>query len=78
MDYEKLVKGILIEQAECSNIKESDTWLDLGLDSLDIIECVIALEEELKFEIPDDIVVKYSDLNVSAFWQLIQMIAESK
>ncbi len=53
--FEK-VKGIIVEQlgvAETSVTMEASFIDDLGADSLDIVELVMALEEEFDMEIPD-------------------------
>ena len=53
--FEK-VKGIIVEQlgvAEASVTLEASFIDDLGADSLDIVELVMALEEEFDIEIPD-------------------------
>ena len=53
--FEK-VKGIIVEQlgvAETSVTMEASFIDDLGGDSLDIGELVLALEEEFDMEIPD-------------------------
>jgi len=53
--FEK-VKDIIIEQlgvAENSVTLESSFIDDLGADSLDIVELIMALEEEFDLEIPD-------------------------
>ena len=50
------VKGIIVEQlgvAEASVTMEASFIDDLGADSLDIVELVMALEEEFDIEIPD-------------------------
>ena len=50
------VKAIIVEQlgvAEASVEMESSFIDDLGADSLDIVELVMALEEEFDMEIPD-------------------------
>ena len=54
-DFEK-VKEIIVEQlgvAEASVTMEASFIDDLGADSLDIVELVMALEEEFDIEIPD-------------------------
>jgi len=51
------VKGIIIDQlgAEDSEVTMEASFVDdLGADSLDIVELVMALEEEFDIEIPDD------------------------
>ena len=52
------VKGIVAEQldVEAEKIKaESSFTDDLGADSLDTVELVMALEEEFDLEIPDEV-----------------------
>ena len=54
--FEK-VKDIIIEQlgvAETAVTMEASFIDDLGADSLDVVELVMALEEEFDTEIPDD------------------------
>ena len=53
--FEK-VKGIIVEQlgvTEDTVTMEASFIDDLGADSLDIVELVMALEEEIDIEIPD-------------------------
>ena len=53
--FEK-VKNIIVEQlgaSESSITLESSFIDDLGADSLDIVELIMALEEEFDIEIPD-------------------------
>ena len=53
--FEK-VKGIIVEQlgvTEDTVTMEASFIDDLGADSLDIVELVMALEEEFDIEIPD-------------------------
>ena len=50
------VKGIIVEQlgvAENAVTLEASFIDDLGADSLDIVELIMALEEEFDMEIPD-------------------------
>ena len=54
--FEK-VKKIIVEQlgvAERSVTMEASFIDDLGADSLDIVELIMALEEEFDMEIPDE------------------------
>ena len=54
--FEK-VKKIIVEQlgvAETSVTMEASFVDDLGADSLDIVELIMALEEEFDMEIPDE------------------------
>ena len=51
------VKAIIVEQlgvADTAVTMEASFIDDLGADSLDIVELVMALEEEFKCEIPDE------------------------
>ncbi len=53
--FEK-VKGTIVEQlgvAETAVTLEASFIDDLGADSLDIVELIMALEEEFDLEIPD-------------------------
>ena len=50
------VKGIIVEQlgvADTAVTMEASFIDDLGADSLDIVELVMAIEEEFDIEIPD-------------------------
>ncbi|MGB9866803.1 MAG: acyl carrier protein [Bacillota bacterium] len=54
--FEK-VKSIIVEQLqvdEDSVVPEASFVDDLGADSLDIVELIMALEEEFDIEIPDE------------------------
>ncbi|MCL1826368.1 MAG: acyl carrier protein [Betaproteobacteria bacterium] len=56
-DIEQRVKKIVAEQlgvAETEIKNESSFVDDLGADSLDTVELVMALEEEFECEIPDE------------------------
>ena len=50
------VKGIIVEQLGVAeeNVNADASFIDdLGADSLDIVELIMALEEEFDLEIPD-------------------------
>ena len=54
---EEKVKGIIVEQlgVEAGEVKPESHFVDdLGADSLDTVELVMALEEEFGIEIPDE------------------------
>ncbi|HJX31952.1 MAG TPA: acyl carrier protein [Thermodesulfobacteriota bacterium] len=56
-DIEKKVKAIIMEQLGVSEeeLKSEASFVDdLGADSLDLVELVMALEEEFGQEIPDE------------------------
>ena len=55
------VKAVVVEQLDCdpAEVKEDSKFAeDLGADSLDIVELIMALEEEYNLEIPDEDVEK--------------------
>jgi acyl carrier protein len=50
------VKEVVVEQLNCNAdaVKEDSKFVeDLGADSLDVVELVMALEEKFDIEIPD-------------------------
>ncbi len=56
-NIEERVKQIVVEQLGVSEeeVKEAASFVDdLGADSLDTVELVMALEEEFECEIPDE------------------------
>ena len=57
MSVEERVKNIIVEQlgVEAAQVTEGAKFVeDLGADSLDTVELVMALEEEFSVEIPDE------------------------
>lgn len=48
------VKNILAKRADISSLKESDKLSDIGLDSLDLVEVMIEIEDELNIEFSSD------------------------
>lgn len=63
--YDK-IKEIIVEQlgvAETAITPEASFVDDLGADSLDIVELVMALEEEFDIEIPDSDAEKVVTVN---------------
>lgn len=60
------VKEIIVDQLgveEDEVTLESSFIEDLGADSLDIVELIMALEEEFGLEIPDDEAEKIANVN---------------
>ena len=56
-DIAERVKKIVVEHlgVEAAQVKEDAKFIDdLGADSLDTVELVMALEEEFEIEIPDE------------------------
>jgi len=57
MSIEAKVKGVVVEQlgVELDQVTNNASFVDdLGADSLDTVELVMALEEAFDIEIPDD------------------------
>ena len=55
------VKEIVVEQlgVDADDVNIDSTFIDdLGADSLDIVELIMAFEEEFNVEIPDDVAEK--------------------
>ena len=70
------VKEVVIEQLDCdpAEVKEDSKFIeDLGADSLDVVELVLALEEKFDIEIPDEDAEKI--LTVSDAIKYIENIA---
>ncbi len=70
------VKEVVIEQLDCdpAEVKEDSRFIeDLGADSLDVVELVMALEEKFDIEIPDEDAEKI--LTVSDAIKYIENIA---
>ncbi len=57
MSVEDRIKGLIVDQLGVSGdeiVPEASFIDDLGADSLDIVELVMAMEETFDIEIPDD------------------------
>jgi acyl carrier protein len=57
MTLDSKIKNIVVEQlgVEADKVKAEASFIDdLGADSLDIVELVMAMEEEFDMEIPDE------------------------
>ena len=56
-EYESKVKAIICEQldvAEADVVPEASFADDLGADSLDLVELIMAMEEQFDISIPDE------------------------
>jgi acyl carrier protein len=56
-NIEERVKNIIVEQlgVDAADVNENAQFVnDLGADSLDTVELIMALEEEFDIEIPDE------------------------
>lgn len=60
MDVFEKVKGMIVEQlgVDEEEVKKETLFKDLNADSLDIVELVMAMEEEFDLEISDEQVEK--------------------
>ena len=56
------VKAILSEKVDVSNLKEEDSLTSLGLDSLDLVEVMLAIEDKLSIEFTSDEIAQLSTL----------------
>jgi acyl carrier protein len=75
-DINERVKKIVVEHLGVDGAKVTDNASfidDLGADSLDIVELVMAFEEEFGVEIPDDAAEKISTVS-----DAIKFIDENK
>ena len=64
-DITERVKKIVVEHlgVEKNKVIESASFVDdLGADSLDTVELVMAFEEEFNIEIPDDVAEKITSI----------------
>lgn len=54
MNVEQQVIEIIAEQAllETADVKMEQTLQDLGIDSLGLVECIFAIEEEFDISVP--------------------------
>ncbi len=81
MSVEERVKKIIVEQlgvnADEVNL-ESAFVEDLGADSLDTVELVMALEEEFETEIPDEDAEKIVTVQDAVSYIIEQGIAEDE
>lgn len=62
MDTLETVKSILSEKVDVSHLKEDDKLSDLGLDSLDLAEIMISIEETLGIEFTSNEILKLKTL----------------
>ena len=68
MDFNDLEARILSimekdYQLSADEVKQATIWSELGLDSLDIVELILKLEEEFGIEVDDDATDKVKSFN---------------
>ena len=56
MSVEDTIKGIVTKIVRCDKkiLTPESTWQDLKSDSLDMVQILIAIEEEYDIEVPDE------------------------
>ena len=64
MDSFKKISEIVADQLniEADTIKRETTFGDLDADSLDVVEVIMALEDEFGIEIPDEVAEKFQNI----------------
>ena len=62
MDAIETVKSILSKKVDVANLKEEDSLQSLGLDSLDLVEVMLAIEDKLSIEFTSDEIAQLSTL----------------
>ena len=50
MDVKKVVSEILAKRIDITNLKEEDSLKEIGLDSLDLVEVMLEIEDTLHIE----------------------------
>ena len=62
MNAIETVKRILAEKVDISKLKEDDSLTSLGLDSLDLVEVMLSIEDELSIEFTSEEIANLSTL----------------
>lgn len=62
MDTKKIVSEILAKRVDISTLKEEDSLKDLGLDSLDLVEVMLEIEDTLHIEFDSEEIANLSTL----------------
>ncbi len=62
MDVRKVVSEILAKRVDISNLKETDSLKNIGLDSLDLVEVMLEIEDALGVEFDSDEIAELSTL----------------
>lgn len=62
MDTKKVVSEILAKRVDISNLKEEDSLKNIGLDSLDLVEVMLEIEDTLNIEFESEEIANLSTL----------------
>jgi acyl carrier protein len=64
-NIEKTILSVMEKdyQLNADEIKSASIWSELGLDSLDIVELILKLEDEFGIEVEDDAAEKIKNYN---------------
>ena len=62
MDVRQTVSEILAKRIDISNLKEEDNLKEIGLDSLDLVEVMLEIEDALHIEFDSDEIAGLSTL----------------
>lgn len=62
MDIVETVKAILAKRVDVSKLKPEDSLASLGLDSLDLVEVMLEIEDTLKVEFSSDEIIGLTTL----------------
>lgn len=62
MDVKKIVSEILAKRVDVSKLKEEDSLKDIGLDSLDLVEVMLEIEDALGVEFDSEEIANLSTL----------------
>ena len=62
MDVKKVVSEILAKRVDISNLKEEDSLTNIGLDSLDLVEVMLEIEDALGVEFDSEEIAELSTL----------------
>ena len=58
----EVVKSVLAERVDISSLKEDDLLTSLGLDSLDLVEVALEIEEKLNIEFTSEEITELKTL----------------
>ena len=62
MDVKKVVSDILSKRVDVSSLKEDDSLSALGLDSLDLVEVMLEIEDTLNIEFDSNEIAEVNSL----------------